>query len=86
VVNLSCSNGNPIPTLSAFGVISSVTFAGLPDPNWSWRFERDIKRVAKRRATFFKRSKYGVSPFTFGSYTLESVTSNKWYEVDHFLT
>ena len=48
-VNLSCSNGNPIPTLSAFGIISSVTSLGLPEPNWMVRVEREIKRSKSKR-------------------------------------
>ena len=33
VVNLSCSNGNPIPTLSELGITNSSTWFGCPAPN-----------------------------------------------------
>ena len=33
VVNLSCSNGNPIPTLSGLGTIFSSESAVVPAPN-----------------------------------------------------
>ncbi len=63
VVNLSFSNGNPIPTLFGFGVISSVTVVGVPAPNCNWRLFKDVNLVAKRLATFLSLNKYGVSPF-----------------------
>ena len=35
VVNLSCPNGNPKPTLNGFGITFSVTVAGDAAPNCS---------------------------------------------------
>ena len=57
VVNLSCSNGKPIPTLLGFGVISSVVSVGEPAPNWICKFVKDVKRVANLLATFFNFNK-----------------------------
>ncbi len=52
VVNLSFLNGNPIPTLLGFGVISSVVSLGEPAPNWICKFDKDVNLVANLLATF----------------------------------
>ena len=46
VVNLFCSLGNPNPTLSELGVISSSVSDALPDPNWIWRVKLSKNLVA----------------------------------------
>ena len=57
VVNLSLSNGKPIPILSGLGVISSVIVSGFPAPNCSYKFDKEVKRDVKRLATFLSLSK-----------------------------
>ena len=70
VVNLSFLNGNPIPTLLGFGVISSVVSLGEPAPNCICKFDKDVNRVVNLLATFFNFNKNGVLSILFGSLIL----------------
>jgi hypothetical protein len=46
VVNFVCSNGNPIPTLSGFGIITSSESDVVPAPNWICSVFEFLKREA----------------------------------------
>ena len=52
VVNLSTSNGKPIPTLFGLGVICSSLSFGLPAPNCICRLVADVNLVANLLCIF----------------------------------